>query len=66
VIGSAAVTAVGAAFAVVGLSRLDGEESALLSDDAAELEAAAAAKQSSESSTPEEQPRQGRERIKKS
>lgn len=66
VIGSAAVTALGAAVAGVGLSRLDAEE-AMLADDAAELEATAATKQGSQYSSKEgQQPREGRVRIKKS
>ena len=64
---SAAVTALGASLVAVGLSRLEGEESAMLTDDASELEAAAAAKQGSpESAGGTDKPQQGRERIKKS
>lgn len=65
VVGSAAVTALGATFAAIGLSRLDDE--AMLADDAAELEATAAADQASKGSEKgDDTPQQGRERIKRS
>ena len=51
----------------VGLSRLEGDESAMLTDDASDLEAAAASKQASQETSGEaNKPQQGRERIKKS
>lgn len=66
VAASAVVTAMGATLVAVGLSRLDDQEAAMLTDDAGDLEAAAASKQASQESEGDDKQPQGRERIKKS
>jgi hypothetical protein len=66
VLGSAAVTALGAGLVGVGMSRMAEQELREMSaDDRKELEAAAASEQTAQNGDGEDKPK-GRERIKRS